>query len=65
MGMERSGIATEETIKGGLHKTPTTEYVPQLFDAQEPLPSPAVLILHEIGEGGQQNRLKRGAHFES
>jgi hypothetical protein len=32
--MERSGIAAEGTIKAGLHKTPTTEYAPQLFDAQ-------------------------------
>ena len=34
MGMERSEIAAEGTIKEGLHKTPTTECVPQLFDAR-------------------------------
>jgi hypothetical protein len=34
MGMERSTIAAEGTIKAGLHKTPTTESVRQLFDAR-------------------------------
>ena len=34
MEIGRSGKAAEGTIKKGLHKTPTTEYVPQLFDAR-------------------------------
>jgi hypothetical protein len=31
-----------------LHKTPTTEYVPQLFDARCHPSGFAVLILHEV-----------------
>jgi hypothetical protein len=34
MGMKRSEIAAGGTIKRGLHKTPTTVLVPQLFDAR-------------------------------
>jgi hypothetical protein len=52
MGMERSEIAAGGTIKRGLHKTPTTEFVPQLFDARCHLSGFALLILHEIRDGG-------------
>jgi hypothetical protein len=48
MGMERSGIAAGGTIKKELHKTPTTVFVPQLFDARLLLRGTARLILHEI-----------------
>jgi hypothetical protein len=48
MGMERSEIAAGGTIKKGLHKTPTTEYLPQLFDARCHLSGFAISILHEI-----------------
>jgi hypothetical protein len=34
MGMERSEIAAEGTIKEELHKTPTTAFMPQLFIAR-------------------------------
>jgi hypothetical protein len=36
IGMERSATAAGETIKGELHKTPTTVFEPQLFLAQHP-----------------------------
>jgi hypothetical protein len=55
MGMERSEIAAEGTIKAGLHKTPTTEYVQQLFDARRLQSGTALLILHGIGEKGSAN----------
>jgi hypothetical protein len=51
MGMERSRIAAEGTIKAGLHKTPTTECVQQLFDADTDYQVTAILILHEVREG--------------
>jgi hypothetical protein len=44
----RSKIAAGGTIKEGLHKTPTTECVPQLFDARRLCLGAALLILHEI-----------------
>ena len=47
-GMERSEIAAEGTIKKGLHKTPTTVFEPQLFDARFLLRGTALLILYEI-----------------
>jgi hypothetical protein len=50
MGIVRSRIAAGGTIKEGLHKTPTTVCVPQLFDAQHLSSSAAQLILHEIPE---------------
>lgn len=46
--MERSGIAVEGTIKEGLHKTPTTVFAPQLFDARFLIRDTALLILYEI-----------------
>ena len=49
--MERSGIAAEGTIKRGLHKTPTTVFVPQLFDARRLPLGTALLILHELSDG--------------
>jgi hypothetical protein len=52
MTMERSEIAAGGTIKKGLHKTPTTECVPQLFDARRLESGSALLILHEIADGG-------------
>jgi hypothetical protein len=53
MGMERSRIAAEGTIKAGLHKTPTTECLQQLFDAGADYQVTAILILHELsGERG-------------
>jgi hypothetical protein len=48
MGIERSGIAVAGTIKEGLHKTPTTVFKPQLFDARFLLRGTAQLILHEL-----------------
>ncbi|MGC1422507.1 MAG: hypothetical protein WA354_22420 [Terracidiphilus sp.] len=51
MEMERSEIAAEGTIKAGLHKTPTTECVPQLFDARRRLSGAALSILHELRDG--------------
>jgi hypothetical protein len=48
MGIERSEIAAEGTIKAEMHKTPTTECVQQLFDARCLCEVPALLILHEI-----------------
>jgi hypothetical protein len=48
MGMERSGIAAGGTIKEGLHKTPTTVFTPQLFDARFLLRDTALLILHAL-----------------
>ena len=48
MGIERSGIAAGGTIKKGLHKTPTTVFVPQLFDARFLLRGTALLILHDV-----------------
>jgi len=47
MGMERSGIAAGGTIKKGLHKTPTTVFVPQLFDARFLLRATALPILYD------------------
>ena len=52
MTMERSEIAAGRTIKKGLHKTPTTECVPQVFDARRLDSGSALLILHEIADGG-------------
>ena len=54
MGMERSWIAGEGTIKKGLHKTPTTVFEPQLFDARFLLRDTALLILYEIASNSVQ-----------
>jgi hypothetical protein len=59
-GMERSEIAAEGTIKKGLHKTPTTEFVPQLFDASCHPSGFAVLILHE-SQGDRSDFRRLGA----
>ena len=64
MGMERSGIAAGGTIKKGLHKTPTTVFVPQLFDARRLLRGTAQLILHEnIGRNGVEGEQESGRRF--
>ena len=54
MGIERSGIAAGGTIKEGLHKTPTTVFVPQLFDARFLLRDTAQLILHGLSSERMQ-----------
>ena len=54
MGMERSEITAEGTIKAGLHKTPTTEYVPQLFDARRLRSGSAHIILHAMMGSGRR-----------
>jgi len=63
MGMERSEITAEGTIKAELHKTPTTEYVPQLFDARRLRSGSAHTILHAITRRGEPDRRGQGVHF--
>jgi hypothetical protein len=55
MRIERSEIAAGGTIKKGLHKTPTTVFAPQLFDARRVLSNTALLILHELSAGAVRN----------
>jgi hypothetical protein len=58
--MERSEIAAGGTIKKGLHKTPTTECVPQLFVARRLASgSRTIDFTRDSGEGCVE-RLKKG-----
>ena len=55
MEIVRSSIAAGGTIKEGLHKTPTTGFVPQLFDARYLL-SGIALSFYIRYRRGSQNR---------